>query len=194
MEPRALAAHIAVTTMDVCRGLGVDLALDETDVALERPKNKDHGDWATSIAMKVAKSAGTTPREFATSLADALARLEGIKSLDVAGPGFINITLEAGAAGEIVATIIEEGEAFGSSSELAGETINLEFVSANPTGPLHIGHTRWAALGDSLARVLKAAGASVASEFYINDAGSQMDAFGASILAALKGARGGKRK
>lgn len=187
MEPRALAAHIAATTMEVCRGLGVDLSLDESDVALERPKNKAHGDWATSIALKVAKSAGTNPREFAASLAEALASLEGIKSLDVAGPGFINITVDAAAAGEIVATIIEQGEAFGSSRELEGETINLEFVSANPTGPLHIGHTRWAALGDSLGRVLRAAGASVASEFYINDAGSQMDAFGASILAALTG-------
>lgn len=187
MEPRALAGEIAHATIALARSHGVELSLEESDVALERPKNKDHGDWATSIAMKVAKPLGLNPREVATELAKALESTSGIHHLDVAGPGFINITLEAGAAGEILASIVEQGASFGSSAELAGESINLEFVSANPTGPLHIGHTRWAALGDSLARVLKAAGASVASEFYINDAGAQMDAFGESILAALKG-------
>ena len=187
MEPRALAAVIAAATMELGRARGVDLAVSEHDVALERPKNKDHGDWATSIAMKVAKQLGSNPRDIAVELSGALGSVSGIRSLDVAGPGFINITLDAGAAGEILATIIDQGESFGTNDELAGESINLEFVSANPTGPLHIGHTRWAALGDSLARVLKAAGASVASEFYINDAGAQMDAFGESILAALRG-------
>lgn len=187
MEPRALAAVIAAATMELGRARGVDLAVSEHDVALERPKNKDHGDWATSIAMKVAKQLGSNPRDIAGDLSGALGSVSGIRSLDVAGPGFINITLDAGAAGEILATIIDQGESFGTNDELAGESINLEFVSANPTGPLHIGHTRWAALGDSLARVLKAAGASVASEFYINDAGAQMDAFGESILAALRG-------
>ena len=187
MEPRALAAVIAAATMELGRARGVDLAVSEHDVALERPKNKDHGDWATSIAMKVAKQLGSNPRDIAGELSGALGSVSGIRSLDVAGPGFINITLDAGAAGEILATIIDQGESFGTNDELAGESINLEFVSANPTGPLHIGHTRWAALGDSLARVLKAAGASVASEFYINDAGAQMDAFGESILAALRG-------
>lgn len=187
MEPRALAAEIAAATMELGRARGVDLAVSEHDVALERPKNKDHGDWATSIAMKVAKQLGSNPRDIAVELSGALGSVSGIRSLDVAGPGFINITLDAGAAGEILATIIDQGESFGTNDELAGESINLEFVSANPTGPLHIGHTRWAALGDSLARVFKAAGASVASEFYINDAGAQMDAFGESILAALRG-------
>lgn len=187
MEPRALAAVIAAATMELGRARGVDLAVLEHDVALERPKNKDHGDWATSIAMKVAKQLGSNPRDIAVELSGALGSVSGIRSVDVAGPGFINITLDAGAAGEILATIIDQGESFGTNDELAGESINLEFVSANPTGPLHIGHTRWAALGDSLARVFKAAGASVASEFYINDAGAQMDAFGESILAALRG-------
>ena len=187
MEPRALAEVIAAATIEIGRARGVELAISDHDVALERPKNKDHGDWATSIAMKVAKQLGSNPRDIALELSGALGSVSGIGSLEVAGPGFLNITLEAGAAGEILATIIDQSESFGTNDELSGESINLEFVSANPTGPLHIGHTRWAALGDSLARVLKAAGATVASEFYINDAGAQMDAFGESILAALRG-------
>jgi arginyl-tRNA synthetase len=157
------------------------------DVALERPRNRDHGDWASNIAMKIAKALGADPRELAGEIAAALADVEGVASVDVAGPGFINITLDAAAAGALAKTIVEAGDTYGHNDSLAGQTINLEFVSANPTGPLHIGHTRWAALGDSLARVLKASGAELASEFYINDAGNQMDNFGASILAAAKG-------
>jgi arginyl-tRNA synthetase len=157
------------------------------DVALERPRNRDHGDWASNIAMKIAKPLGANPRDLATEIAGLLAGVEGVASVDVAGPGFINITLDAAAAGALARTIVEAGEAYGHNDSLAGQTINLEFVSANPTGPLHIGHTRWAALGDSLSRVLKASGATLVSEFYINDAGNQMDNFGASILAAAKG-------
>ncbi|MCU1544368.1 MAG: arginine--tRNA ligase [Microbacteriaceae bacterium] len=157
------------------------------DVALERPRNRDHGDWASNIAMKIAKTLGANPRELATQIAGLLAGVEGVASVDVAGPGFINITLDAAAAGALARTIVEAGEAYGHNDSLAGQTINLEFVSANPTGPLHIGHTRWAALGDSLSRVLKASGATLVSEFYINDAGNQMNNFGASILAAAKG-------
>jgi arginyl-tRNA synthetase len=114
---------------------------------------------------------------------------EGIQSAEVAGPGFINITLDAGSAGELVKTIVEAGESYGQGTELAGQVINVEYVSANPTGPLHIGHTRWAALGDSLVRVLRAAGASVTSEFYINDQGVQMDKFGLSVIAAAEGSK-----
>ncbi|MCU1546953.1 MAG: arginine--tRNA ligase [Homoserinimonas sp.] len=154
---------------------------------LDRPKNRDHGDWASNIAMKLAKPLGTNPREFAAELAEGITGIEGVASVDVAGPGFINITVDAAAAGRLAKTIVEQGEAFGRSNLYEGVSINLEFVSANPTGPLHIGHTRWAALGDSLGRVLRAAGAQVANEFYINDAGNQMDNFGASILAAAKG-------
>ena len=157
------------------------------DVALERPRNRDHGDWASNIAMKIAKGLGANPRELATEIAAALENVDGVASVDVAGPGFINITLDAAAAGALAKTIVEHSETYGHNDSLAGQTINLEFVSANPTGPLHIGHTRWAALGDSLARVLKASGATLVSEFYINDAGNQMDNFGASILAAGKG-------
>lgn len=159
----------------------------ERDIALERPRNRDHGDWASSIALKLAKSAGLNPRDFAATLAERLRLVDGITSVDVAGPGFINITLSASSSGEIVKRIVDAGENFGRSLMLAGRTINVEFVSANPTGPLHLGHTRWAALGDSLVRVLAAAGAEVSSEYYINDAGSQMDKFGRSVLAAALG-------
>lgn len=187
VDPRALAAEIAGVSSRHPALVARDLAVEPDDIALERPKSKDHGDWATSIALKLATACEKNPRELATELAQAILGITGVESAAVAGPGFINITLEAGAAGELVATIVDAGESYGSSDDLAGETINLEFVSANPTGPLHIGHTRWAALGDALARVLRAAGAHVVSEFYINDAGAQMDVFGESILAAISG-------
>ncbi|SDS34981.1 arginine--tRNA ligase [Microterricola viridarii] len=157
------------------------------DVVLERPKNRDHGDWASNIAMKLAKPLGANPRELATEIAAAAAGIDGIASAEVAGPGFINFRIDAAAAGALARAIVEAGKAYGTSDSLAGSTINLEFVSANPTGPLHIGHTRWAALGDSIGRVLRAAGATVANEYYINDAGNQMQNFGASVLAAAKG-------
>ena len=184
MDPRALAALIRESAS---RHLGQAPELTEDDIALERPKNRDHGDWATSIALKLAKVAGSNPRDLATAIATELLTHEGIQSAEVAGPGFINITLDAGSAGELVKTIVEAGESYGQGTELAGQVINVEYVSANPTGPLHIGHTRWAALGDSLVRVLRAAGASVTSEFYINDQGVQMDKFGLSVIAAAEG-------
>ncbi|MFF2390725.1 arginine--tRNA ligase [Agromyces sp. NPDC058104] len=168
-------------------GAEVELALAPGDVTLERPKLREHGDWASNIAMRVAKPFGQNPRELAGELAEAIAGLDGVASAEVAGPGFINIRLEAAAAGALAKTIVEAGAEYGRSDSLAGSVINLEFVSANPTGPLHIGHTRWAALGDSISRVLRAAGAEVANEYYINDAGNQMEIFGASVLAAAKG-------
>jgi arginyl-tRNA synthetase len=163
------------------------VSITESDTTVERPRNRDHGDWASNIAMKLAKRLGTNPRDFALELAPLIQRIDGVSAVDVAGPGFINITLDAAAAGEIARTVVEAGESFGHNAVLAGHTINMEFVSANPTGPLHIGHTRWAALGDSIARVLRASGAEVTTEYYINDAGSQMDTFGLSVLAAAKG-------
>lgn len=184
MDPRALAALIRDSA---AKHLADAPALTEDDIALERPKNREHGDWATSIALKLAKVVGSNPRDLATAIASELLAHDGIRSAEVAGPGFINITLDAGSAGELVKTIVEAGEAYGTGTELAGQVINVEFVSANPTGPLHIGHTRWAALGDSLVRVLRAAGASVTSEFYINDQGVQMDKFGLSVIAAAQG-------
>jgi arginyl-tRNA synthetase len=167
-------------------GAEVELALP-VEVSLERPKLREHGDWASSIALRLAKPLGGNPRAIADELAAGLVAVDGVASAEVAGPGFINIRLEAAAAGALVKTIVEQGDAYGRSDSLAGAVINLEFVSANPTGPLHIGHTRWAALGDSISRVLRAAGAEVANEYYINDAGNQMQNFGRSVLAAAKG-------
>jgi len=157
------------------------------DITLERPRQREHGDWATNVAMRLAKAAGTNPRALAEAVAAELRRTAGIAAVDVAGPGFLNITLDKAAAGELTRTIVEAGPRYGRGETLAGSTVNLEFVSANPTGPLHIGHTRWAALGDAMARIMRAAGADVTAEYYINDAGSQMDKFGASILARATG-------
>ncbi len=184
MDPRALVALIRHSAAQHVANVA-DLADD--DIALERPKSREHGDWSTSIALKLAKASGVPPRDLAIAIAGELSTEDGIQSAEVAGPGFINITLEAGSAGELVRTIVEAGDSYGHGLELAGQVINVEFVSANPTGPLHIGHTRWAALGDSLVRVLRAAGAEVTSEFYINDEGVQMDKFGLSVLAAAEG-------
>ena len=162
-----------------------------TQVTLERPKNRDHGDYATSIALALAKPAGMNPRAVAELLrtyllADVLIK-DSISAIDIAGPGFLNITLAKAGQGNIIAAILAEGEKYGHGSALAGKRINLEFISANPTGPLHLGHTRWAAVGDALGRVLSAAGADVTREFYINDRGNQMELFGASIRAAAQG-------
>ncbi|GAA1526953.1 arginyl-tRNA synthetase [Agromyces terreus] len=168
-------------------GDDVELVLTPEQIVLERPKNRDHGDWASNIAMRLAKPLGSNPREVASELATGLAAVDGVTSAEVAGPGFINVRLDAAAAGALAKAIVDAGADYGRSDKLAGERINLEFVSANPTGPLHIGHTRWAALGDSISRVLRAAGADVANEYYINDAGNQMDVFGRSVLAAAKG-------
>ncbi len=156
-------------------------------IVLERPKNRDHGDYATSIALQLAKGAGKNPREVATLLQSAIALLPGVSKVDIAGPGFINITLDRANQAELVRTILTSADQYGNGESLKGVTINLEFISANPTGPLHLGHTRWAAVGDALGRVLKAAGANVIQEFYINDRGRQMDLFGQSVQAAAQG-------
>ncbi|MFP5347422.1 MAG: arginine--tRNA ligase [Actinomycetes bacterium] len=153
------------------------------DVRVERPRNREHGDWATNVALQLGKQAGMPPRELAQLLADRVSAVPGVKSVDVAGPGFLNITLDAAAAGQLARTIVEAGDEYGRGNALDGHVVNLEFVSANPTGPLHIGHTRWAALGDSIGRLLRATGAEVTNEHYVNDAGAQMDKFGASVLA-----------
>jgi arginyl-tRNA synthetase len=158
-----------------------------TEVVVERPRNKEHGDYATNVALQLAKKAGMPPREFAQSLADALASTDGIAKVDIAGPGFLNITVSAGAQGKVAADVVEAGASYGRSETLAGTRINVEFISANPTGPLHLGHTRWAAVGDAIARVLEAAGAEVTREFYINDRGSQMEKLALSVQAAAQG-------
>ena len=157
------------------------------EIRVERPKAKGHGDWTTNLAMQLAKPAGMKPRDVATAIAARLEQAEGVASVEVAGPGFLNITLEAASAGALARTIVEAGADYGRNDAMAGHVVNLEFISANPTGPLHIGHTRWAALGDSMRRLLAASGADVTAEYYINDAGAQMDNFGASVLARAKG-------
>jgi arginyl-tRNA synthetase len=160
-----------------------------TKLTLERPKNREHGDYATSVALSLAKQANLQPRVIAQVIMDTLISNDllgpaGINKVEIAGPGFINITLETASQAAAVVKIISLGKKCGTGDLLAGKKINLEFVSANPTGPLHLGHTRWAAVGDSLGRVLSAAGAQVTREFYVNDRGNQMDLFGASIRAA----------
>ena len=183
----SLAAAIA----DAVRGavkshslIGEAAANLEADrVPLERPKNREHGDYASSIALSLAKSEGKSPRDVAKIIADALEGHGAIAKLEIAGPGFMNFTLNKSSQGAIVNRILVEADHFGRVNTLSGVTINLEFISANPTGPLHLGHTRWAAVGDALARVLSAAGAEVTREFYINDRGNQMDLFGASLRA-----------
>jgi arginyl-tRNA synthetase len=156
-------------------------------VSLERPKNRDHGDYATSIALQLAKGADKSPRDVAEILRSHLATLPEVSAVDIAGPGFINITLNRSSQAELVRTILSAPTSYGSGNALAGVAINLEFISANPTGPLHLGHTRWAAVGDALGRVLSAAGADVTREFYINDRGNQMELFGQSVEAAALG-------
>ena len=189
MNPEELAATLlaVVTPLAEARREGSTAGLTASDLTVDRPKNRDHGDWSSNAALKLAKAVGANPRELATEIAAGLAETPGIASVEVAGPGFINIRLDAAAAGSLARAIVEAGAAFGTNESQRGNTVNVEFVSANPTGPLHIGHTRWAALGDSIARLLLASGATVAREFYINDAGAQMERFGRTVLAAIKG-------
>ena len=157
------------------------------NIPLERPKNRDHGDYASSIALQLSKPAGKNPREVAELLKKDLEKLPEVSSVVIAGPGFINIKLNRASQADLVRTILNAKESYGKGTALTGVNINLEFISANPTGPIHLGHTRWAAVGDALGRVLSAAGAEVTREFYINDRGNQMDLFGKSVQAAALG-------
>lgn len=187
MTPADLSSHIiAILATLQAEGKLTQLELP-TEVVVERPKNRDHGDWATNVAMQWAVKLGSNPREFATLLVNELQKIEGISKVDVAGPGFINITLSAAAAGELAKQILASGAEYGKGFAFAGIKMNLEFVSANPTGPIHIGGTRWAAVGDSLARIFESQGASVTREYYFNDHGAQIDRFARSLLAAAKG-------
>ena len=186
MTPEQLSATIRAALQSAVDAGDLTVAVP-AEVRVERPRNRDHGDWSTNVALQLAKGAGVAPRDVATVLATHLAGAAGITSVDVAGPGFLNITLDAASAGELARAIVEAGETYGHTAAEAGRVVNLEFISANPTGPIHIGHTRWAALGDAMRRLLTAAGAQVAAEYYINDAGAQMDKFGASVLARARG-------
>ena len=187
MNPADLSSALLAVTTGVLERRGSTHTVTIDDVPLERPRNREHGDWASNIAMKIAKPVGANPRELATEIAEALAAADGVAKVDVAGPGFINITLDAAAAGALAKTIVEAGAAYGSGDFLDGVTINLEFVSANPTGPIHIGGVRWAAVGDSLARIFQAQGGIVTREYYFNDHGVQIDKFARSLVAAHKG-------
>ncbi|WP_085369411.1 arginine--tRNA ligase [Leifsonia sp. NCR5] len=195
MTPADLSAallDIVTSVVERRRGDGAEGAGDAVvvtidDVPLERPKNREHGDWASNVAMRLAKKVGANPRELATEIAEAAASIDGVASAEVAGPGFINFRLDAAAAGQLAKTIVEAGDDYGNGHLYDGLTVNLEFVSANPTGPIHMGGVRWAAVGDSLARILKAEGADVTREYYFNDHGSQIDRFARSLLAAYLG-------
>ena len=163
-------------------------ALPDREPELERPNHREHGDWATNVALTLAKPVGASPREIATRIIDALVVPDGVEHVEVAGPGFINFHLAQGALADLVRTVIVQGEAYGTSDAAAGRHANVEFVSANPTGPLHVGHGRQAAIGDALSRILERTGWRVTREYYFNDAGNQMRKLGASVQAALTGA------
>ncbi|WP_106195068.1 arginine--tRNA ligase [Umezawaea tangerina] len=187
MTPAALAELVRATAVEVLSGRGLDTAALPTAVTVERPRNPDHGDYATNLALQIGKKIGVPPRDLAGWLADALTGTDAIASVDVAGPGFLNLRLAADAQGAILREVLAAGDAYGTGEELAGRRINLEFVSANPTGPIHLGGARWAAVGDALGRVLTARGGDVTREYYFNDAGAQIDRFVASLIAAAKG-------
>jgi arginyl-tRNA synthetase len=187
VTPADLSAAIVKILAGLQAARSIGAADLPTDVVVERPKNREHGDWATNAALQLSKLLGTNPRALAELLATELRNLPGVASVEIAGPGFLNITLSAAAAGELARNIVESGTEYGKGSDLAGQRINLEFVSANPTGPIHMGGTRWAALGDSLARVMIAQGAEVTREYYFNDHGAQIDRFARSLLARARG-------
>ncbi|WFE42106.1 arginine--tRNA ligase [Micromonospora sp. WMMD998] len=187
MTPAELAEVVLAAAHAVFDERGLDRAALPAQTTVERPRNPDHGDYASTLALQLSKKVGVPPRELAAALAEQLGRAPGVKSVEIAGPGFLNIRLDPAAAGQLAKVIVEAGPAYGRSDTLAGQRINLEFVSANPTGPVHIGGVRWAAVGDALSRLLRATGADVGTEYYFNDAGSQIDRFARSLLAAAKG-------
>ncbi len=186
MTPTTLA-DLVVSAVRAAVDAGELAVQPPSSATVERPKNREHGDYATNIAMVLAKPAGKPPRAVAEIIAAHLAKNDGIENVDVAGPGFLNITISSAAQGRLAQMIVDAGAAYGRTTLLAGQRLNLEFVSANPTGPVHIGGVRWAAVGDALARLLEASGAEVTREYYFNDAGVQIDNFAASLLAAARG-------
>ena len=187
MTPADLAELLKTTASAVLAQRGLGTAALPPTVTVERPRNPEHGDYASNLALQLGKRVGVNPRELAGWLAEALAQADGVASAEVAGPGFINMRLEASAQAVIVNNVIDAGRDFGHSDVLTGHKINLEFVSANPTGPIHIGGTRWAAVGDALGRLLATQGADVVREYYFNDHGAQIDRFAGSLIAAAKG-------
>jgi arginyl-tRNA synthetase len=187
VTPADLAELLKTTAAAVLADHNLDTDALPATVTVERPRNPEHGDYATNLALQLGKKVGANPRELAGWLADALSQADGIAEATVAGPGFVNLRIEASAQGLIVDNVIEAAAAYGNSNDLAGQHINLEFVSANPTGPIHIGGTRWAAVGDALGRLLTTQGAEVIREYYFNDHGAQIDRFARSLVAASHG-------
>ncbi len=188
MTPEELSATIVASLVGLVDEGGVVLPDGPPGtVVVERPKNRDHGDYATNVALQIAKAARRPPRELAGLLAERLSGADGIASVDVAGPGFLNVRLDADAQGMVAAQVVAAGASYGSSDLMAGERVNLEFVSANPTGPMHLGGTRWAAVGDALGRIFEMVGADVTREYYFNDHGAQIDRFARSLLASARG-------
>ena len=187
MTPADLAQLLKATATAVLAEHGLDTTALPDTVTVERPRNPEHGDYATNLALQLGKKVGVNPRELAGWLAAALVADDGIAAADVAGPGFVNLRIEAAAQNVMVGNVIAAGAGYGGSAALAGKKINLEFVSANPTGPIHIGGTRWAAVGDALGRLLSTQGAEVVREYYFNDHGAQIDRFTNSLIASAKG-------
>lgn len=187
MTPADLAALLKATAAAVLVEHSLDTSALPDTITVERPRNPEHGDYATNIALQLGKKVGVNPRELAGWLAAALTDADGIAAAEIAGPGFVNLRIEASAQGVVVTNVLAAGADYGNSTELADQVINLEFVSANPTGPIHIGGTRWAAVGDALGRLLSTQGAAVTREYYFNDHGAQIDRFARSLVAAAKG-------
>ncbi|MGE5826818.1 MAG: arginine--tRNA ligase [Micromonosporaceae bacterium] len=187
MTPADLAEAILTGARALFAERGWDASALPAQTTVERPRLPEHGDYASTLALQVAKRVGQPPRELAQALAARLAEVPGIASVEIAGPGFLNLRLDAAAAGELARVVVTEGRRYGHSSALAGQRLNLEFVSANPTGPIHLGAVRWAAVGDALARLLRAAGAEVTTEYYFNDTGGQIERFARSLVAAARG-------
>jgi arginyl-tRNA synthetase len=186
MTPAQLADAVLAAATAVLSDRHLDPSVLPEATILERPKNPDHGDYASTLALQMARKTGVAAHELAQAIADKLISDAAIQSAQVAGGGFLNIRLQPSAMGAVAGTVIEQGRAYGQGTKLAGQRVNLEFVSANPTGPIHIGGSRWAAVGDALARLLRAEGAAVTTEYYFNDAGAQIDRFAASLLAAAR--------
>lgn len=187
MTPADLADLLRSTATTVLDERGLDTSALPAVVTVERPRNPEHGDYATNVALQVAKKVGVAPRDLAGWLVEALVSHAAIAGAEIAGPGFVNLRIAADAQGTIVANILKAGETYGNSDAQGTHTINLEFVSANPTGPIHIGGTRWAAVGDALGRLLARQGAKVTREYYFNDHGAQIDRFVRSLIASAEG-------
>jgi len=186
VTPEQLADTVLAAAAAALAERQLDPAILPGTITVDRPRNPDHGDYASTVALQVAQRAGLSPRELAQAIAARLSNDPSIRSVEVAGPGFLNIRLRSAAGGAVAGLVVEQGDSYGHGAALSGQRVNLEFVSANPTGPVHLGGARWAAVGDALARLLRAQGAAVTTEYYFNDAGAQIDRFTASLLAAAR--------